>query len=220
MANMKWLKNALLASLIATGCFCTRADITRAGDTTDKPTGNAKYDLDFSSSPNGGVLVGRFHNFAFRLDLQKSAKAISVSGVEQRLPDLVATFDYAGCNNGQKSALERPLRDLAAGEAAWVDEVEVVMVPLTQRELKWSGGVCYGFREPGGKWGWNLRSTPLIYDTANKRFVGRIAVRRGPIDALKLVFDYTVPPQFVSHVTFTTRAIGPNPDPPYTPPKP
>lgn len=213
--------NTLLALMVMVGCFSTLAYLSRAGDpTTGDPTRNGeKYVLDFSSSPNRGVSVGKFNNFAFRIDLQKSVKAISVPLGNQRLPDLIATFDYADCTKGQESLLERPVRDLAPGDAAWVDAVEVVMLPSTQRDLEWTGGVCYGFREPGGKWYWNLTSTPFTYDSRNDRFLARIAVRRGPIDAIKLVFDYAVPPQFVSSVAFTTRAIGPRPDPTYSPPR-
>lgn len=220
MATMKWLKNASLASLIAVGCFWTPADLANASDqTTNNPAMKGqKYTLDFSQSPNRGIFVGRFKNFAFRIDLQKPVKNISVPVGNQRLPDLIATFDYADCTRGQESLLERAVRELAPGEAAWVDEVEIVVLPSEQPDLKWTGGVCYGFRE-GGKWYWNLASTPLAFDSANNRFVARLAVRRGPIDAIKLVFDYSVPPSFVSSVSFTTRPISSKPDPVYTPPK-
>ena len=221
MVTMKWLKNALLTSLIAVGCFWTRADLIKAGDTStnNQAANEGKYVLDFSGSPNRGIWVGKFQNFAFRIDLQKAVKKISVPLGNQRLPDLIATFDYADCTKGQESLLERPLRELAPGDAAWVDEVEVVILPSKQRGLKWTGGVCYGFREPGGKWNWNLTPTLLTYDSTTDRFLARIAVRRGPIDAIKLVFDYAVPPQPVASVSFTTRAIGTKPDPVYSPPK-
>lgn len=221
MASMKWLANALLTCLIAAGCLWTCADLAKAGGpaTSNGAANGEKYVLDFSDPPNRGVWVGKFRNFAFRIDLQKTVKRISVPVGDQRLPDLIATFDYADCTKGQESLLERPLRGFAPGDAAWVDEVHVVMVPSEQRELRWTGGVCYGFREPGGKWYWNPVSSPLTYDAGTNRFLARIEVRRGPIDAVKLVFDYAVPPMFVSSVSFTTRAIGPSPDPQYTPPK-
>jgi hypothetical protein len=96
--------------------------------------------------------------------------------------------------------------------------VDVEMLPQTQRDHKWTGGVCYGYREPGGKWRWNFARTPFSFDAATQKFRAHIPVERGPIDAMKLVFDYTVPQQFVSSVSVTTRNIGRTPDP--IPPRP
>jgi hypothetical protein len=163
--------------------------------------------------------VGRFNNFAFRLDVQRPTRKLSVPPGHQQTPDLVASFDYADCTKGQESLLERSLQNLAAGDPAWVDYVDVTVVPSSQRGLNWTGGVCYGFREPGGRWQWDLTSTPLTYDTASDRYIARIPVRRGPIDALKLVFDYSVPSLFVSTVSVTTRPMSNRPDPPYPRPK-
>lgn len=221
MASMKRLANAWLTSLIGVGCWCARADLVEASGPAagNGAASGERYVLEFSDPPSRGVWVGKFRNLAFRIDLEKTVKKIQVPNGDQRLPDLIATFDYADCTKGQESLLERPLRGLEPGVAAWVDEVEVVLVPSEQRELRWTGGVCYGFREAGGKWHWNLASTPLTLDSGTNRVLARIGVRHGPIDAVKLVFDYAVPPMFVSSVSFTTRAIGPSPDPQYTPPK-
>lgn len=220
MANTKLLTNISLACLSLVACFFVLAYLMRASDPpTNNPGENGeKYVLNFAAPPERGIWVGKFNNFAFRIDLKKSVKAISVPLGDQRLPDLIATFDYADCNTGQDFILERTVRELAPGDAAWVDEVEVTLAPSKQPNLKWTGGVCYGFREPGGKWNWNRTSAPFTYDSAANRFLARIAVRRGPIDAVKLVFDYDMPPQFVTSVTYTTRAIGPQPDPSYSPP--
>jgi hypothetical protein len=220
MATMKWLTNALLAGLIAFGCFWTRADVSKASDPpgNNQAGGGDKHVLDFSGSPNRGVFVGKFNNFAFRIDLKNPMRKISVPVGNQRLPDLISSFDYADCSKGKEGLLERTVRDLPRGDPAWVDELEVFMPPPQQREIKWSGGVCYGIRQDG-KWYWNLNSTPLAFDSGTNNFYARIAIRRGPIDAIKLVFDYAVPPMYVSNVTFTTRAITDKPDPKYTPGK-
>ena len=221
MATLKWLKDVLLASLTAAGCLGIGADVAKASDPgpESRAAKEGTYVLDFAKPPNRGVWVGKFNNFAFRIDLQKAVKQIAVPVGNQRLPDLISTFDYAACARGQESLLETPVRALAAGDGAWVDEVEVVMRPSKQRDLKWTGGVCYGVREPGGKWYWNIASSPFTYDSATDRFLARIPVRRGPIDALKLVFDYSMPPHFVTSVRYTTRAIGSSPDPEYVVPK-
>jgi hypothetical protein len=208
---MKRLVNGLLAGLFAAACFCTPT----GAEAAEKSAG--KYVMDFSGSQNHGVSGGNFNNFAFKLDLHQAETKMSVPYGDQHRPDLVATYDYADCTPGQEFILEKPLRDLAPGDAAWVDYVDVEMIPFPQRGLKWAGGVCYGYREPGGKWHWNLTATPLTYDKASDRVRAHISVQRGPIDALKLVFDYSVPRQSVSNVTFTTRAIGATPDPPFRP---
>jgi hypothetical protein len=167
--------------------------------------------LDLSASENRGVAAGNFLNFAFPLHLHEPTTRITVRSGDQRLADLVATFDYADCTKGQEFLLERPLGSLGPGDAAWVDAVEIEMIPLPQKDVPWSGGVCYGYRTPGGRWSWNLASTPLTYDAATDRVRARLSVQRGPIDALKLVFDGAVPRQYVSRVTVTTRPITATP---------
>ena len=219
MTTMKWLQNALLTGLIAVGCYWALAYLQKAGDPSmDNQAANGqKYVLDFSNSPNRGIRVGKFHNFGFRIDLKNAVKNISVPLGNRRLPDLVATFDYAGCMKGQEFLLESAVRELPPGDAAWVDEVEVVMVSSLKQESRGTSGICYGVRE-AGKWYWNFTSTPLTYDSAANSFRARIAVKRGPIDAIKLVFGQEVPPLFLTNLSFTTRPISSKPDPVYSPP--
>src|SRR5882724_6251908 len=221
MATLKWLQKGWLAGSVAAGCLGALAGLAAGGADAESPPQEAggKYVLDFSGSPNRGVVVGKFNNLGFKLDLQRPTRKISVGTGNQRLPDVVATFDYADCTKGQESLLEQPVRDLGPGEAAWVEYVASTIIPTTQRAVKWTGGVCYGFRDPGGRWHWNLTTTPLTHDASSDRVVTRLTVMRGPIDALKLVFDYSVPPQAVTNVTVTTRPIGSKPDPPYSPQK-
>ena len=165
------------------------------------------YVLDLSKSENGGIAGGTFWNLAFVLNLSQSTSEMAVRYGDQRLPRLVATFDYADCTKGQEGLLEEPLRKLARGDFAWVDSIEVEMLPLQQEYVRWSGGVCYGYRDLDGQWRWELTTTLLAYDAATDRVRARISVQKGPLDALKLVFDYTVPRQSVSRVTFTARPM-------------
>jgi hypothetical protein len=78
------------------------------------------------------------------------------------------------------------------------------MLPIKQKDLTWSGGVCYGFRTATG-WQWRLSSTPLTCDGATKLVRGRIWVKQPDVDAIKLVFDYSVPTQSVRAVRVTTQ---------------
>jgi len=162
-----------------------------------------KLVFDFSNSPNGGVPAGTFDNFAFVLDLNRPQQKLTVKPGQQR-KDVIATFDYADCSKNQESLLERTVNGLAAGTATFVDYVDIEIIPTNQKGLIWNGGACYGFRTTTG-WHWNLTSTPLTYDPAAKLVRGRIWVKQPDVDALKLVFDYSVPTQSVRSVKVTTQ---------------
>ena len=206
MKCIKHPSSGLLVALVLVTCLSPAA----AAQTDAKPkvmrlTPVDRYELDFSGSQGGGIPGGHFNNFAFTLDQGESMRKISVARNEQR-KDVIASFDYADCTKGQESLLERQLRDLAPGQAMWVDYVDVEMSSEAQKDLTWAGGVCYGYRNPSGAWHWRLATTPLRYDAATGRVRARIWVKEGNIDALKLVFDYSVPLQPVAKVTLSTRS--------------
>ena len=161
--------------------------------------------FDFSGSPNGGVPAGTFSNFAFALDLNRSEQKITVKS-GQPTNDVIATYDYADCSRHQEKALEQSVRSLGAGTPTFVDYVDIEMIPTEQMDLAWRGGVCYGFRT-AGTWHWNLASTPLHYDDASKLVRARLWVKQPDVDALKLVFDYSVPTQMVRGVRVTTQEV-------------
>jgi len=166
-----------------------------------------KYVLDLSGSQDRGVPAGSFNNLAFSLDTRQAVRKVSVKRGEQR-NDFIQSYDYADCTKGQEVLLQKPLSGLAPGTPTWLDYVDVEMLPLAQKGVTWKGGVCYGYRKSGGAWHWNLTSTPLTYDSIKGRFRARIWVKEPDVDALKLVFDYAIPPQFVSNVTITVLAPG------------
>jgi hypothetical protein len=164
-----------------------------------------KLAFDFSPSRDGGVPAGTFNNFAFALDLNRPEQQFDVKPGQDR-GDVIASFDYADCSRYQEPLLERTVGHLAPGTAAFVDYVDVEMIPTQQEGLIWSGGVCYGFRTNAG-WQWRLTSTPLTYDATAKLLRGRIWVKQPDVDALKLVFDYSVPTQSVRSVKVTTQPV-------------
>lgn len=165
------------------------------------------YVIDFSDSQDKGVPSGNFENFAFTIDLKSPTRKLSAKRGET-LPDLVATYDYADCSKGQEATLERPLAALKTGDVAWIDYVDIELLPHPQRGLRWTGGVCYGTRGPSGKWRWNLVSTPLAYDAATDRVRARLWIQDGPINAMKLVFDNAVPRQYAQKVILVARPYG------------
>ena len=202
--------STMLAALLVVAGLLGRSQAAQQADAPTKVmqlTPGEPFVLDFASSPDGGVFAGNFNNFAFTLALREPVRKIAVRRDEQRT-DVIATYDYADCTRGQEALLERPLRELAAGDAAWVDRVDIEMMPFPQKGLKWEGGVCYGYRQAGGAWRWHLDTTPLIHDAATNRVRARIWVKEANIDALKLVFDTTVPRQLVRTVTVTTQPPG------------
>jgi hypothetical protein len=164
-----------------------------------------KLAFDFSSSANGGVPVGAFNNFAFVLDVNRPHQKLIVKPGQPR-KDVTVSFDYAGCDQNQEVLLEQAVSGLAPGTATFVDYVDVEIIPTRQKDLIWSGGVCYGFRTATG-WHWRLASTPLTYDPGTKMLRGRIWVKEPGVDALKLVFDYSVPTQSARSVLVTTQPV-------------
>jgi hypothetical protein len=210
MTNIKRLSNGLLVALVAITCLYSHTNAAAEAGAEPKVmklTPVDRYVLDFSESEDGGVPGGNFDNFAFNLDLREPVRKISVRRGEQG-KDVIASYDYADCTRGQESLLQKPLSELAAGNATWVDYVDIEMIPLLQKNVEWAGGVCYGYRNPSGAWHWHLAATPLTYDPATDRVRARIWVKEANIDALKLVFDYSVPRQSVRSVTLTTRSAN------------
>jgi hypothetical protein len=202
MTRLKSRHGALPAALMIAAGFCAQAS---AQPPTMVLSPGKKLAFDFSSSPNGGVPAGTFDNFAFVLDLSRPERKFTVKPGQQR-KDVIATFDYADCSQNQESLLERRVSGLGPGTAAFVDYVDIEMIPTKQKDLTWSGGVCYGFRTSSG-WHWNLASTPLTYDAKANLVRGRIWVKQPDVDALKLVFDYSVPTQSVRSVKVTTQPV-------------
>jgi hypothetical protein len=196
MTQLKSRHGALAAALMIAAGVCAQAN---AATPTMVLSPGIKLTFDFSAFPNGGVPAGTFDNFAFVLDLNRPQQNLSVK-------DVMATFDYADCSKNQESLLEGAVSGLSRGTATFVDYVDIEMIPTKQKNLTWSGGVCYGFRTTTG-WHWNLTSTPLTYDATAKLLRGRIWVKQPDVDALKLVFDYSVPTQSVRSVKVTTQPV-------------
>jgi hypothetical protein len=84
--------------------------------------------------------------------------------------------------------------------------VDIEMIPTKQKDLIWSGDVCYGFRTGSG-WHWNLTPTPLIHDAKGNVVRERIWVKQPDVDALKFVFDYSVPTQLVRLVKVRIQPV-------------
>lgn len=207
MTTLKHPGSRILFGLIAAVCFLVRTSAAQEPEAKPKVmrlSPGERSVLDFSGSPNGGVSAGNFNNFGFRLSLQEPTRKIAVRREEQGI-DVIASYDYADCTRGQETLLERPVRELAAGDAMWVDYVDIEMIPFPQKDMKWEGGVCYGYRNARGAWHWHLVTTPLKYDAATDRVRARIWVKEANVDALKLVFDSSVPRQYVSAVTVTSQ---------------
>lgn len=150
------------------------------------------------------VPVGNFDNVAFTISLKESSRSLSAERINDK-SEVVASYDFADCSKGQERLLEKPLAKLKLGDAAWVDYVEIELVPNGPAVASQLGGVCYGTRGPEGKWRWTLTSTPLTFANDGKRVRGRLWIKDGPIDAIKLVFDHAMPRQHIDRVTVVAQ---------------
>jgi hypothetical protein len=207
MINGPRLGPALIVVVLVVAGAGVRVDTAQHADEQArvmKQTPGKTFVFDFSGSPRGGVYAGNFNNFAFSLNLREPVRKLSVRSGEPGT-DVIATYDYAACSRGQETLLERQIGSLSRGDATFVDYIDIEMLPLHQKDLKWEGGVCYGFRSDGGTWHWRLTSTPLTYDQTSDRVRARVWVKEPGVDAVKLVFDASVPPQYVRTVTVTTQ---------------
>jgi hypothetical protein len=196
----------VVCAAVVCGFVALDAGLAKAQPLQTAPVRTA-YVIDFSDSHNKGVPSGNFDNFAFTINLKSPIRKLSLKRGET-LPDLVATYDYADCTKGQERTLERPLASLKAGDSAWIDYIDIELHPHPQRDVRWRGGVCYGTRGPSGKWQWNLLSTPLAYDATTGRVRARVWIKDGPITAIKLVFDDSVPRQYTERVILVARPYG------------
>ena len=172
-----------------------------------KPEGAPKrVVLDFSHADQGGVGIGNFNNVAFPIRFTRPLEKERIPFGSVDRADLVATFDYATCSPGQEPLLEKPLANLGRGDAAWVDAVEIETLPHVQPDLPWQGGVCYGVRALDGTWSWYLATVPLERE-GDGRVHARLPIDRGPIDAIKLVFDARMPIHYAHSVTLFARPM-------------
>ena len=189
----------IIALLIGAG-LCARADAAPPAMVLSpgKPLA-----FDFSPFPHGGIPAGTFNNFGFVLDQNRPDRKFDVRS-ERLGREVAASFDYADCSPRQEARLEQAVSGLEPGTATFVDYVDIEIIPTEQNDLKWSGGVCYGFRTAAG-WRWRLNSTPLVYNAAANSVRGRIWLKQPGVDALKLVFDYSVPTHWVRAVTVVTQ---------------
>jgi hypothetical protein len=187
------LSGGLLLAVVMAGCqnnaATSSSPSTTGADEATERTGK-QYVLDFSKSDNGGLYLGRFVNVAFTVDLDRAIREYEFTGppMNHATPDLVQSNDLAGCSKQGKLALERAVRDLEAGHSAWVEHVDLEMIPGSSDEASFPPGVCFGYRQ-GGTWHWRFDIAPITYDASSDRLRARLLVDHGPIDAVKLVLD-------------------------------
>jgi hypothetical protein len=206
MTNARRAHRCLIVVVMAAACGLVSAQPAPQDDAQAKKmrlTPGKPFVLDFSGSPDGGVSAGSFNNFAFRLSREPVRKLVVRR--DELGKEVMATYDYADCTQGQERLLERQIRDLPPGDPTFVDRIDIEMLPFPQKEFKSEGGVCYGFRNPQGEWQWRLSTTPLTYDAGSGRVRARLWVKQANVDAVKLVFDSSMPRQYVTSVTVTTQ---------------
>lgn len=150
------------------------------------------------------IPVGNFDNVAFAISLKDPSRRLSAERIGEA-SEVIASYDYADCSKGQEPLLEKPVAKLRPGDAAWVDYIDIELASDGGATGSQAGGVCYGTRGPEGKWRWTLTSTPLTYAADGKRLRGRLWIKDGPIDAIKLVFDHAMPRQHIESVAVVAQ---------------
>lgn len=205
-----------LASAVAFTAFslsCARSDVSlqpavdsglHDSATPLPPLPPGTFELDYSGiscSGFAGLRAGYHSNHAFSLILTEARR--SFVGCSE-WPGLVQGYVFfSGCEADSIEELENTARKLAAGDAAWIGDLDL---ELTGPTFEAKAGMCYGYRDPGGLWHWAFAPTKPVYDQAKQRFIVHFAVNQGPVDALMVASTPDVPRGLVvSRVTFTGR---------------
>lgn len=185
---------AALAIVAATGCSNTIVNPDAStpidyGVNSDASPSSNQYALDFTASSNGGVRLAGFINASFSIDLDQHLRKFSFSSLDNQAgPGFISTYDFTDCSTASAAGVEKTTKNLDPGDYSRVEYVEIEMIRDSQEDIN-KMGACFGSRGPGGVWNWNFDMTPWSYDAATERYHVKIPIHRGPIDALKIVFD-------------------------------
>ena len=175
--------------------------LTMPGNDLASPTGPSQYVFDFSGSPTKGIKVGNMVNLAVTFDHSQPVRRFILDPSDNlQMPGLVVSFDYGRCSG---SGLIEVSKDRLPGtDTVWADYVDVEVLPPVVEETQ--PGVCHGYREPSGAWHWTFQTTRLTRDAATNLYRARLSIKKGPLDAVKLLMN-TLDVQ-LSRVTVTSQA--------------
>ncbi|NOU31031.1 MAG: hypothetical protein HOO96_24295 [Polyangiaceae bacterium] len=194
---MKHVAQLALLSIVAChGVVAESPSGTDAGAeaAAPPPSGLATYELDFSQVnfyDGKGLVSGRDWSFAFALDLRMP--------VHQFPPDFAPDQDAlvrasnnraTRCQSTSQAPLEEAAISLQRGQSTWVESLDLELEPGAAVVPTSDEGACFGYREVDGGWSWSWKASPLTLNVATNRLQSHLVVQKGPIDALKIVFNY------------------------------
>jgi hypothetical protein len=199
---------AAALSLGNSGCLGTVTDISQSPDDAGSEGSHAadlrNYVYDFRamySTPGSGQYglgIGSGINLAFPLDL--STKLLRINNLTDPYPStFIRVRDsglcgYTGPAEKNGSVLRVALPLTTGASSAWVESISLDILAASSRygneESRRISKVCFGYRQTGGDWQFDFTRIFLKADAANARFTRRILVQKGPIDAVKIIFNY------------------------------
>jgi hypothetical protein len=190
-------------AVFGSGCMRGNESTAPAPEAHSAPVEPQRYVLDFTDAAAPGTPVGNFVNLAFNIDLREPVRKFSLPNWRGgAAPGILKTYDFADCEN-PPTALEKQLDTLPPGQSALVGSLDIELTVQEAANPPWTGeDVCFGYREPAGRWHWDQRRVTFTQDAATQRWHALLDVTRDA-DAIKLVFGYGVPKLPLSRITYT-----------------
>lgn len=215
------MKHIILALSVCTcvGCFRTNESSAPDGgkDATGSPSDVYALDLSLVRHPvassldprEAGLPAGGGFNFAFPIRLEQKTWSFPTDLAPGVPFAILAGQDglTAGCDPSEQRQHEKSLSLVTPGTRAWVESADIDVEFV---EFAGDPGVCFGYRDADGarQWHWQYTAAPMVQlDAATRRYHGHIVISKGPVDAIKLVFDASGR-GFVPRVTFLARPMA------------
>lgn len=160
-----------------------------------------EYLIDFTSSDQGGVLIGGNFNLAFSLTEESTRVYTFMSaGGMQVKPGAMLTNDFTRCADPQ--LLEANIASLERMARANVDVVSVDLLHAGGA-VDLEGGLCFGYRTAGGGWTWQLMPTVWKYTSSTGNYHVDLMVRQPDVDAFKVISTSgTLPLTKIKYTTY------------------
>jgi hypothetical protein len=156
-----------------------------------------------------GLPAGSGFNFALPIRLEQKTWSFPTDLAPGVPFAILAGQDglTAGCDPSEQRQHEKSLSLVTAGTRAWVESADIDVEFV---EFAGDPAVCFGYRDADGarQWHWEYTAAPMVQlDAATRRYHGHLVISKGPIDAVKLVFDASGR-GFVPRVTFLARPMA------------
>jgi hypothetical protein len=185
--------------------------------TAPSPTNsNSSYFvMDFAQAPHSMIQVGNTTNVRFSLDLSQSLHHYvpskdfkgSVGGLIG--PNVRVNYEMGDyCKPFITPDVLPSVADVGPGDAAIVNHVDVEL-SATHEPTGWPNPepdynrMCFGFRNPEGKWTWHLEEQEALWNPNPQRYQISFKLNNTKIDGFKILFSLGST-RFLEKVTIAT----------------